>query len=210
MPPKSSHLALVRDESRPRPNDGLSTSDVVDGLRAGEPEARDQLYRLYATRIWRFLVRIMGSDPDLEDLHHEVFLQAIRSAHRYDDRASVLAWLKGIAVNCARNLLRSRRRKRWLRFFAPSDLPERAVFVEDLSEEVQAVYRLLDRLPADERVAFTLRYFERMKVAEIADACDVSTGTIGRRLRRARAIFFEAAANDPVLRERCDVAEEEP
>ena len=67
---------------------------------------------------------------------------------------------------------------------------------------------LVDRLSADGRIVFALRYMERMTVAEIAEMCGVSQGTVKRRLARARRRFFALAARHPALSELC--SEEDP
>ena len=182
----------------------MSEAELVAGLRADDVEARDLLYRRYARMVWSILKRMLGHDRDLEDVHHEVFVQAIRSARRFRHDAPLKTWLYGIAVNCVRSKLRSRSRKRWLFFLAPEDLPEPTTDPDDETvAQVTAVYRLVERMQADDRITFTLRFVERMTLDEIADVCAVSTGTVKRRLRRARSRFLKLAAGDPHLRQLC-------
>ena len=59
---------------------------------------------------------------------------------------------------------------------------------------------LLDRLPVEERVAFTLRYIEEMSLEEVAEASGVSLATVKRKLSRAEARFLAAARADATLR----------
>jgi RNA polymerase sigma factor (sigma-70 family) len=182
----------------------LSEEALVAGLRAGEPEACDRVYRLYARDVWRMLYRILGDDGDLDDLHHEVFVQVLRSAARFRHEATLKTWIIGIAVNCARSKLRAKRRRSWLRFMAPEDLPEQPDGEEtDTSMTVDAVYQLAGRLPTDERIVLLLRYVEGMSTTEIAAALHVSAGTAKRRLARATHRFMTLAAGHPALRELC-------
>ncbi|MCA9625760.1 MAG: sigma-70 family RNA polymerase sigma factor [Myxococcales bacterium] len=174
--------------------------DLVERLRRGDPHAADELYRLYGGVVWQILLRLLGPDPDLEDVHHEVFLQAIRSASRFEGSSSLRTWLRGIAVNCTRNLLRGRRRGRWLSFLDPHTITPPVIEIDhDRGAELRAVHAVVAKLPPDERITFLLRYLERCTVPEIAEACGVSTGTVGRRLRRGRARFRELARRHPEL-----------
>ena len=62
-------------------------------------------------------------------------------------------------------------------------------------------------MPADQRIAFSLRYIEGMSLHEVAEAAGCSLATIKRRLTRAQAAFLEASRKDPLLAswaERCD------
>jgi RNA polymerase sigma-70 factor (ECF subfamily) len=69
-------------------------------------------------------------------------------------------------------------------------------------EAVRATYRVLDTLPDDERMAFSLRFISEMQLTEVAAACRVSLATVKRRLARAEKRFVEAAKDHPALRER--------
>jgi RNA polymerase sigma-70 factor (ECF subfamily) len=67
---------------------------------------------------------------------------------------------------------------------------------------------VLERLPADERVAFALRFIDSMELTQVADACGVSLATIKRRLSRAQQTFQRLAAEHAVLREWLEGGEE--
>lgn len=209
LPARKTELRLVHDAS-PRGSSGaagdpLPEDELVAGLRAGRDDARDAFYRAHAKDVWRILSKMLGHDHELEDLHHEVFLQAIRSVGRFQHQSSLRTWVYSVAVNCVRGRLRSRRRRRWLQFLAPEEVPE-VVYDpdEEIAAQVQAVYALVDQLSANERIVFTLRFIEHMNAPEIAKVCDTSLGTVKRRLRRARRRFLRLAASDPVLCELCD------
>lgn len=190
-------------EADPTP---LSEEELVQGLKDGDPSICDRIYRLYAKEVWRMLRRILGDDPDLDDLHHEVFVQALRSATRFRGEATLKTWLIGIAVNCARTKLRSRRRRWWLRFMAPEDLPEATAKRrdDDASLTVRAVYELVEKLPTEERIAFTLRFVEGMTNGEVAAAMSCSVGTVKRRLSKASTRFFALAGRHPALAALCE------
>ncbi len=216
MTPRPATLRLLpRPASEPPPSEAstaearaaaLSEEALVDGLVAGDPQACDRLYRLYATEVWRMLRRILGDDHELDDLHHEVFVQALRSASRFRREAKLKTWLIGIAVNCARTKLRSRRRRWWLKLMAPEDMPEPASAAADDDDALvaRAVYDLVARLPTEERIAFTLRFVEGMSNGEVAEAMACSSGTVKRRLARANSRFFALAQDHPALASLCD------
>jgi RNA polymerase sigma-70 factor (ECF subfamily) len=176
---------------------------LVEGLRRGDAAARKELFERFAPHVERVLVRVLGRDPELADALHDTFVQAFASVTSLRDASALKAWLSMVAVYTARGIIRRRKVRRWLRFWAPEDLPETAApgpSAED-SWAVARVYALLDRLPADHRIAFSLRYVEGMSLQEVAEACACSLATVKRRLSRAQTSFLEASRTDPVLAE---------
>jgi RNA polymerase sigma-70 factor (ECF subfamily) len=168
---------------------------LVKGLRAGNPAALAALFDRYAPRVKGVLRRVLGADSELGDALHDVFAEALASLDRLADERAIGAWLTSIAVFTARGLIRRRQRRRWLRLMAPWELPERPAPPRDvvLSEATRCCYAALDRLPADERIAFSLRFIDGLELTEVAAACRCSLATIKRRLARARVLFAAEA-----------------
>jgi RNA polymerase sigma-70 factor, ECF subfamily len=187
---------------RPRPL-AFVGDDValVHGLCSGNPAAQAALFDRYASHVRRVLLRVLGMDGELGDAVHDVFVQALGSVGELRDAAALKAWITSIAVFTARGRIRRRRRRRWLRLVAPADLPEQEISgpSAELSEAVRCTYAVLDRLPAEERIAFALRFIDGMELTEVALACGCSLATIKRRLARAGQLFFAEARRHPAL-----------
>ena len=71
--------------------------------------------------------------------------------------------------------------------------------VGEARETLPPVYQILDRVPADERIAFALRHIDGMELSEVAGACAVSLATIKRRIERADQRFLKLAKHHPLL-----------
>ncbi len=176
---------------------------LARALKAGHPGARTALYDRYAPHMERLLVRILGFDPELEELFQEVFIQAIKCVGSLEDDHRIGPWMNTIAVYVARGAIRQRKRRKWLFFLDPVDLPEPEAAKTDYEARsaVERVYEVLDELNADHRIAFTLRYIEGLELTEVAEACRCSLATIKRRLSRARSRFLLLAKKEPELAE---------
>ncbi|HXK20250.1 MAG TPA: sigma-70 family RNA polymerase sigma factor [Polyangiaceae bacterium] len=174
---------------------------LVLSLRARHPDAGRQLFDRYAPHVRRVLVRVMGPDSEILDLVHDVFVTALESVNRLVDPRALRAWLTQIAVFTARARIRRRVRGRILRFLPFSELPEPELPPTDFeaSEAMQAVYRVLDGLDTDQRIAFALRFVAGMELTEVAASCGVSLATIKRRLSRAQVSFGNAAQREAAL-----------
>jgi RNA polymerase sigma-70 factor (ECF subfamily) len=177
---------------------------LVEALRANEPGAKAAFFERYAKLVERIVTHVLGFDAELADVLQDVFAGALSSVHTLKDPAALEAWLSSVAALTARKVLRSRSRRAWLRRFIDSDEEDRYEPVGSAPDvearrALTAVYAVLDRLPADERVAFALRYIDGMELVEVASACNVSLATIKRRLVRAERRFLANAKNYPEL-----------
>ena len=174
---------------------------LVEALRLGQPAARAALFDRHAPRVQRVLARVLGTDEELGDLLHEVFVRALDGIGKLEDPAALEGWLTSIAVFTARGLIRRRKARRWLRFFATQDVPEpeAPVASPEVTRALRSTYRVLEQLPTDERIVFCLRVIDGMELTVVARACGVSLATIKRRLARAEEHFVARARAEPEL-----------
>jgi RNA polymerase sigma-70 factor (ECF subfamily) len=174
---------------------------IVQALRAGHPAGAAALFDRYHEHVRRVLVHVMGPDPDLGDLVQEVFVAAMDSIGGLDRAESLRGWLGSIAVFTARARMRQRRRSRILQFLPQEEMPEpaREPNEPEIDEAVRATYRVLERLPVDERIVFALRFVDGMELADIAASFQTSVSTIKRRLAKARSRFEKLARREPSL-----------
>jgi RNA polymerase sigma-70 factor (ECF subfamily) len=190
------HLQLV-------PND--PQGPFVEALQRGDTTARARWFDIEVARVQGLVVRLVGPRADLDDLVHDVFVQAFASVQRFRGGGDDLkAWLTGVTVRVVRGQLRKWRVRRLVMPWRTSDddVEPDAPSADASPAERAAVARtwaLLTGLPTDERIAFALRYFQGLELTEVADAMDVSLSTAKRRLHAARERVLAAARVDPLL-----------
>jgi len=160
-----------------------------------------QFYSGNAPRVRRLLFRILGPDSELEDTVHDTFVKALESIHTLRNVDALKSWLAGVAVMTARTRIQSRRRRKWLTLMAPESLPEQAHTDSGLevSEALKVVARVLQDIPADDRIAVVLRLAERMTMNEAASVVGVSLSTFKRRFARGEEAFRRLASAEPAL-----------
>jgi RNA polymerase sigma-70 factor (ECF subfamily) len=174
---------------------------LIEALRAGHPGAVAVFYDAHAGHVHRTLESTLGNDGDLPDLLQEVFIRAIDRIGDLEDLGRVRGWLTTIAVFTARAHIRRRARRKWLSLFSPERAQSRQHEQPstDARQALRQTYELLDRLPANERLAFVLRIIEGMTLPDAAAACRVSLATFKRRLSRAEKWFLVKARQRPGL-----------
>jgi RNA polymerase sigma-70 factor, ECF subfamily len=162
---------------------------LVARVERRDADALGELYDLYASRLNGLACRILGETGEAEEVLQEVFLYVWRSASTFDaTRGSVLAWLLVATRSRAIDRLRSRRSGGRPRLRPLEDAPE-AASSEDLEaglagREWEARCRAaIGELPADQRAALELAYFEGLTQKEIAERTGTPLGTVKTRVR---------------------------
>jgi RNA polymerase sigma-70 factor, ECF subfamily len=179
---------------------------LAQALKAGQPGAREALYERYAHHVRGVLVRTLGTNVDLQDHLHNVFIEAFSSTSGIREGNRLKSWLTSVTVFTAIAHIRRTSRKRWLVFSAPEDLPEIETNDVDVEKRrvLAQVYEILGKMSVKERIPFSLRVIDGMSLQDVADACDVSLATIKRRISKAKQRFAILARNYPSLIELMD------
>lgn len=172
-------------------------ASLVEGARRGATWARATLYDRHARDVARVLGAVLGPDPEVADLVQETFVEAFGSISRLRDVDALTPWLRQIAVNRARSCIRRRARLRLFGALGLVDVPDppSKSASPEVREALAETYRIIEALPVDLRIAFTLRFIDGRELVEVADACEVSLATIKRRLVAAEARFRRIAAH---------------
>jgi RNA polymerase sigma-70 factor (ECF subfamily) len=173
---------------------------LVAGVLSGHAGAATAFYDRHVGAIQRLVYRLMGPDPEIEDIVHDVFLRALESMPRLREPAALRGWVFGIAVRVVRIRMQRRSRQRWLKFMSPEHVPEVPSGTDgNMGDAVREVYALLERLPVNERIALVLHRVEGVTLEQAAAACETSLATFRRRLARAEAKFFARASTKAAL-----------
>ncbi len=169
-------------------DDDLSAVALMARQEASGLEA---LYDRYSTAVYSLALRIVRDTSDAEDVAQEVFAQAWTQAARYDTaRGAVPAWLLMMARSRALDRLRRRRAalKPGPADDALADIPDPAPSVETTAaadEQARTARAAVAGLPASERAALELAYFEGLTHVEIAARTATPLGTVKTRIRMA-------------------------
>jgi RNA polymerase sigma-70 factor (ECF subfamily) len=170
-------------------------SELVHRVLGNDRSAFELLYRRHAGFALGLVVRLQGSKLDAEDLVHDAFLRVRAELSGLRDAGAFRAWLGSIVVSQVRMRLRKGRLLRTLGLASqdPVDLDSLASEIAgpEVRAELAQVYALLRVLPADERIAWTLRHVEHHRLEEVAELTECSLATAKRRLLRAQQFLRE-------------------
>lgn len=148
------------------------------------------LFTAHARYVASLAYRMLGRDDLVDDLVQDVFVLAIGRLGGIVEPRAVRGWLARVTVRLAGKRLKRRRLASFLGF-EDTVVPDEVLAAPQASPEERVllgqVYRVLEQVPVDERLAWTLRHVEGMQLEEVAEACGCSLATVKRRIARAGA-----------------------
>ena len=150
----------------------------------------ERLFRTYNTALVRYLTRRLGDRDWAEEVAQETFVRALRQDHIVNERA----WLFAVATNLVRDEARKdARRRRHLALLAEEE-KERESDSEpttlERAQEAAFARKAIDALAERDRLALLMRE-EGLDYTEIAEALQLSVGSVGTTLSRARRRLVE-------------------
>lgn len=179
----------------------LSDCELLQSMRAGDPNALAALYQRRHRGIYRFALQMSGSTSVAEDITQEVFLVLIHDSNSFDESlGSLSSFLLGVARN---HVLRRLQRER---FYSPletnetglgdSVLPPALITkngpLDELSrtETIDSVRKAVLSLPERYREVVVLCDLQELSYAETAEVLHCAVGTVRSRLHRGRSLLI--------------------
>jgi RNA polymerase sigma-70 factor (ECF subfamily) len=168
--------------SLPQPDLG-----ILRRAQRGDERAFSIIVRSYETPVFNYVLRLVGDRALAEDLTQEVFLRVFQGLPRFSLRCRFTTWLFQVTKNRVLDELRASERRP--RAFLPlEDLPPLEVLDAPVErvEAIDAVWRAVNELSVDLKMALLLRDIVGLSYTEIADALEITLATVKWRIYKAR------------------------
>ena len=173
---------------------------VLRKAQRGDERAFSLILRAYETPVFNYVLRLVGDRSLAEDLTQEVFLRVFQGLPKFSLRSKFTTWLFQVTKNRVLDELRaSERRPRAV--VALEDVPPLEVLDAPFErlEAIDAVWRAVENLNVDLKMALLLRDVVGLPYAEIADALEVTLATVKWRIYKAREEVQLALHRDGVV-----------
>lgn len=180
-----------------RQEDEAADATLVAEARRGEPRALQAIYHRHAAAVYRRITRLVGPDPDREDLMQEAFADLFRQLDDFRGDATLATYLFRIVAHKAYDHLRRRQRR-------PKTLSASASYDDGIArfeeggalapspedylrgrQELALVAQAIERLSPKKRIAYHLRVVEGLSLKEIAYQVGATVFTVAQRIRHA-------------------------
>ena len=160
---------------------------VLKKAQRGDERAFAIIVRTYETPVFNYVLRLVRDRSLAEDLTQEVFLRIYQGLPKFSLRSRFTTWMFQVTKNRVLDELRSlERRPRSL--MSIEDAPPLEVYDPpyERAETIDALWRAVEDLNVDLKMALLLRDVVGMSYAEIADALEITLATVKWRIYTAR------------------------
>ncbi len=176
----------------------MNEATFITAIQNNEPQAFRTLVNQHQDMIVNTCYGFVHNRADAEDVAQEVFIEVYRSIGKFRADAKLSTWLYRIAVNKSIDFLRKKKRKSWIGsiqgMFESEDkahaiadrhqpTPQKALEQTERKEILQAA---IDKLPDNQRIAFTLHKYEDLSYKEVAKVMNTSLSSVESLMHRAK------------------------
>lgn len=164
-------------------------SQWIERSRAGDQDAFEQLILRYQRMVYSLAYRMTGTESDAEDLAQETFIQAFRHFESYRGDSRFSSWIYRIAMNlCLNWRKRGQTRELAYRQWGEERMLEASAHPTAPSDsDGEQVQMALLKLPAKQRAALVLTFYDGLNHGEAARVLGCSETTVSWRVFAAKA-----------------------
>ena len=172
---------------------------VLRKAQRGDERAFTLIVRAYERPVYNYVLRLVGDRALAEDLTQEVFVRVYQGLPGFSLRARFTTWLFQVTKNRVLDELRAlERRPRSVATL--EDVPPLEVIDQPFErlETIDAVWRAIEGLTVDLKMALLLRDVVGLAYTEIADALEITLATVKWRIYKARAEVQASLAREGI------------
>ena len=166
--------------------------ELVLSAKNGNKKAFDKLYELTSNEVWFTCISLLKDEENAKDIMQETYITAFLKLDTLKDEEKFCGWLTAIATNKSKNKLKGKVEYQIddevLIAETETDelmLPEEYI---NKAEKRKVLLQIIeDTLSFNQYQVVLMFYFNELSIAEIAQALEISEGTVKSRLNSSRA-----------------------
>lgn len=176
----------------------MQETELVNKLKNGDEEAFRIIFNENHKKVVNACYRMVNDIETAEDLTQEVFIKVYSSIHQFRGESQLSTWIYRIAITKSLDHLRAQKRKKRMAILkylsgdeehqieieAPKDLNPDVIV--DNSERMKVLSNAINKLPENQRVAFSLSKYDEMSSKEIAELLSTSVSAVESLIHRAK------------------------
>lgn len=176
----------------------MDEAQLLKEIKAGNKKAFSKLVSSFGNKVLNTCNRFLIDKQDAEDASQEVFVEVFRSIHSFRGESKLSTWIYRIAVTKSLDALKKRKNKQFWRSLSTAlhiseiassvsgfDSADRSLIQKEMMKEIK---RALDKLPDNQRIAFTLSKiegFDNTEIAEIMKTTKIAVESLIFRAKRS-------------------------
>lgn len=170
---------------------------LIEQLKQGDEAAFKTIVETWQNMVYNTAIGIVQNAEDAEDITQEVFVQVYQSISSFKGDSKFSTWLYRIAIT--KSLDHERRKKRKKRFafvkslfgeesevvVHPPDFNHPGVML-DKKEDAAVLFEVINKLPENQRIAFTLHKLEGLSYQEVSEVMKTTVSSVESLMHRAK------------------------
>lgn len=177
----------------------MEEPELVEKLKNRDEDAFRLIVNKYQRSVLNSCYRFVNDSQTAEDLTQEVFIEVYRSVGNFRNESKLLTWIYRIAVFKSLDFLKSQKRKK--RFavikslFGEDEMEERIAGTDENGpakqlenkESARILAWAIDKLPENQRIAFSLSKYDELSYNEIAEILGTTISSVESLIHRAKS-----------------------
>jgi RNA polymerase sigma factor (sigma-70 family) len=175
----------------------MTEQELLIRLQSGDESAFKTLVETHQKRVFNTVLAIIQDFEEAEDVSQEVFMEVYQSVKKFRGESKISTWLYRIATIKALEEIRKKKTAKRFAFFTSlfgdsnEVLHESADFVHpgivlEQQENSKVLFKAINQLPENQKVAYTLSNIEGLSYQEITEVMEVSLSSVESLLFRAK------------------------
>jgi len=171
---------------------------LIQALQNGSEQAFRSLVEMFQSKVTNTTLGFVPDLQDAEDIAQEVFVEVCRSGNKFREESKLSTWIYRITTTKSLEFIRHKKRKKRMAFFqsligleddrtrsSSDEFNHPGVQLEN-KERVKILFDHIDKLPENQKVAFTLQKVEGLSQKEISSIMETTESAIESLLHRAK------------------------
>lgn len=166
----------------------MAIDTIIKGYIKGKAGYQEQLYLAFRDVLFRISLKYCRNHDEAEDNLHNAFIEILTRINQYNGKGSFEGWMKRITINKAIDSYKKTIQLVPVKDDLPDDL---TVTDEDMNVSAEYILQLVQQLPDQYRLVFSLYELDDYSHKEIAAMLEISESTSKSNLHRAKALLKE-------------------
>lgn len=179
-------------DSNTAPQETNELSQAIEALKNGNQEAFNVFYSYTNKYVYSRAKTLSHDEQTANDVMQEVYISAYKNINSLKSNESVFAWLRTITFNASNRIMKKNKIETVLSEENEEmleSLPDENEQIEEdymNKQDIEIIRDCIDRLSNEHRTVLLAYYYDNLKVEEIAELLQISSGTVKSRLYTAR------------------------
>jgi RNA polymerase sigma-70 factor (ECF subfamily) len=176
----------------------ISETELIAQLKLGDESAFKEIVEQWKDLVYNTILGIVQNETEAEDLTQDVFIKVYENISSFKGESKLSTWLYRIATTTALDFLRSKKRKKRFGIIQSLFGPDQEVKEQfpdfnhpgvklDNKERASTLFKAIEKLPENQKAAYTLNKLEGLSYREISEVMQVTVPAVESLMSRANA-----------------------